>query len=119
MSAPTITALTDPVSWMVSCPEHGLQRIVDTERHAENLLALHLRLDHPADPRNGSLEVDLRRAALTVVNALDGTDLPHHYAIGILILWESLTGLDEEASQALARQLADSPAPVIAHVAPF
>lgn len=35
----------------VVCADHELDRHVDDEAHARNLLALHLRKDHPSSPR--------------------------------------------------------------------
>lgn len=122
----TVTPLLRGSRFRVTCADHDLDRTVDTEAHAENLRALHQRLDHPGErpapdeeAPDGIVDLDLRRAAISVVLAADTTDLPFHYGTGVMLLWERLTGLEGTAALTLARQLADSPTPVTAHVAPF
>lgn len=54
MSDDRVWPTYDPVpgdKFRVTCSGHGLDRTVDTEVHARNLLALHLRKDHPASVR--------------------------------------------------------------------
>lgn len=103
-SEPVMEQITDR-EWVVRCADHNLHRRVETQAHATNLLALHLRKDHPG-PTTGPATLDLTAAAALVVvihaDPIMG-DLAKTTARNV---WTCLTGLEGEAALAYARTVA-------------
>lgn len=91
--------------WHVGCDQHQLDRTVDTEAHAANLLALHLRIDHQTTPGEpATLDLTAAAALVTIIHADPiMSDLAKTTARNI---WACLTGLEGEAALAYARQVA-------------
>lgn len=118
MAEPTVTPAGD--GFRVLCAEHGLDRTVETERHATNLLNLHLRKDHPVTPPDGIPDALNVTAFAQWVVLLHGDGLlggPYRGAIGA---WCEATGApDDETGLAWARQIAETRPPVHAAIPPF
>lgn len=114
-AAPAITQLLrhDPPRWHVTCGEHDLDRTVETQAHASNLYALHLRLDHANDPdQREPASLDLTGAAIAVLHTDRGTERQ-----GALMVWTALTGLTGRASLDYARAVSTTPTTAV--VPPF
>lgn len=114
MSEPTMHRVA--AGYLVVCPTHDLRRIVKTERHATNLLALHLRIDHTADlPLT---EVHLSAGAAVLIEALE--DTRGRNARVLLEVWRALVGADTHAeARAQAERLVLAAGDVTAVVPPF
>lgn len=120
MSGPLVAMVhtRSATRWRVVCQEHGLDRTVDTERHADNIAALHLRVDHAED--HALEDVNLSDAAAYVVAVFTDTTLPPSVATAVVKGWRLLVGADSDtAALAYAHDVADRPGTVTATVAPF
>lgn len=96
-------------TWGYACTEHGIYRTGLAERHALNLEAKHLRLDH-AD-RGDALDLTAAASELALMSLDEWR--------GALTTWRALTGLDgPELEDFLEKVLAGHP-PVRAAVVPF
>lgn len=120
MPQPTITPVTDPVGFHVFCGEHGLTRTVSSERHATNLLALHLRIDHADEGVALLVEANLTEAAQWLVALRADKNLVPAYR-AVESMWAMLVGLDHDrpAAVELALQIAALPDDLLAHTPPF
>lgn len=120
MSGPTITPMTEPVMFRVTCKQHGLHRDVLTERHATNLLSLHLRLDHADEQVALLVEANLTEAAQWLVALRADKNLVPAYR-AVESMWAMLVGLDHDRPAAvdLALQIAALPDDLLAHTPPF
>jgi hypothetical protein len=120
MPQPTITPVTDPVGFHVFCGEHGLARTVSSERHATNLLALHLRIDHADEHGDLMIEANLTEAAQWLVALKADRNLVPAYR-AVLSMWAMLVGLDHDrdAAVVLAEQIASLPDDLLAYTTPF
>lgn len=102
-----------PPRWHITCGEHDLDRTVETEAHATNLYALHLRRDHANDPdQREPAAIDVTAAALAVLRTDRGVE-----RAGALAVWQAMTGLT--STEALAYARAVSTTPTTAAVPPF
>lgn len=110
MTGPQIDGSTE-AGYRVWCDEHGLDREVATEAHATNLLALHLRVDHPAPP-GGPPTLDLTAAARYLLVCYDDRDEGPEVRwssgayFAALDMWQALTGLADDEALAYARVVA-------------
>jgi len=121
MGAQIIREVLGPISnaYRVTCPEHGLNRLVLTPEHADNLLRMHDRIDHADEPPPETFDITAAATAVLGLQRGAGGDA----ADAALMVWQALTGRDtttdedDEAALQLARDYADSP--TTAHTAPF
>lgn len=108
--------------WHVTCDEHALSRIVGTESHARNLIALHLRVDHHAVDIETIIAVDLTAAAVVRAGAQVENPGPWEagYRAGAAAVWEALTALGPADALAYAQEIAggDPLTLVTAHIPP-
>lgn len=124
MPGPSMTSAMGPSGpippWHVTCEQHGLDRMVSTERHATNLLSLHLRIDHADDQGSLLIEANLTEAAQWLVALRADKNLKTPYR-AVLSMWAMLVGLDHDraAAEDLAVQVAALPDDLIAHTPPF
>lgn len=109
--------------WVVTCEQHNLHRVVETERHAVNILNLHQRVDHADDTQIVSVNLTAAAAAMVGLElhpGLYGVDVPTGREEGALTVWQALTGLDDlDEALAYARELAGTVPPITAHIPPF
>lgn len=98
-------------TWGFICREHGISRNGLTERHAQNVAALHAREQH-ADPL--AIALDLQAGAIATARL---SSIDRYY--GALEVWQAMTGLADEALEGFLNKLTDAPEPVTAAVAPF
>lgn len=112
MTGPTIIPMPSgaagsgpPSEYRVICVEHRLDRTVNTEGHANNLLALHLRVDHPG-PATGPATLDVTATAALVLVLHADPIMAGSTRTAALHIWEALTGLDGETALAYAREVA-------------
>lgn len=118
MSGAEIQTITGGRYWVV-CREHGLNRSVATETHAENLRRLHDRIDHPPEPVEDHItDLDMAAAAYALVEETltegQGTALE-----GAAAVWAALTGLTEDEALTFAREIVAAGTPLTAHLTPF
>lgn len=115
-TAPSIERLAHLTSgWRVTCEQHKLDRTVESEGHATNLLALHLRRDHSGDaaPAGSPATLNVSKAADYLMVCWEGyapkdssrSEQVAYYAA--LDMWEALTGLTGDAALAYARTVRD------------
>lgn len=90
----------------VVCAEHKLDRTVDTEAHASNLLALHLRRDHPGTSPAEPTVLDVAAAAAFVAIMQADYLMPEPSRDATLRVWRLLTGLNDDDALAYAREVA-------------
>lgn len=103
--------------WVVTCEQHNLHRVVETERHAVNILNLHQRVDHADDTQ--IISVNLTAAAAEVVQFADD-DHGDGHDWATLLIWQALTGIADAAEAlAYAREIAAADPPIAAHLPPF
>lgn len=114
---PTIVA--DGDYWRVICPAHSLHRTVATQKHAQNILALHERIDHPHDDEQAE-PLDLTRAAAWLLLVHDDPDMGESHRTVAMTLWtELLGGMGRRSALDFAREVVDANPPLTAHIAPF
>ena len=111
------------IGFHVICEPCGYVQAVETPAHAVNAEALHNRTAHGDDA--GVIAVDLSRMAWAVIDAREpittgGDAYDRGYTNGALIVWQALTGVEDDAQAlALARSIAAADPAITAHVAPF
>lgn len=117
MTGPAITPMLRGGRFRVTCSEHQLDRTVDTESHANNLLALHLRRDHPL-PADDAAVAHLSDAAAYVAVLHDDHLTSSDARDAVLRTWALLLGkTDLDEALAYARRIA--PADLLAFTTPF
>jgi hypothetical protein len=92
-------------SFRVTCTQHHLNRTVDTEAHATNLLNLHMRRDHGAD-QGAPADLDVAAAAAFVVILDADPNMSPTAKTAVANVWVLLTGMEREAALAYAREVA-------------
>lgn len=112
MGAEVNTEAIGPTSnaYRVTCATHGLNRLVMTPEHAQNIVRMHDRIDHAEDPPPEQFNISAAARAMLAAGDSMG---------GAYDVWIALTGCDndEQTAEQLARDYADSP--TTAHPAPF
>lgn len=133
MDGPAVTAAEVTVQghrWQVRCDAHSLLRVVATLRHAENIAALHQRIDHADDPvpeagpPHTLAVLDLSAAlrwVVTVEEAVQADTMPSSALIATLSTLAFLTHSTNDQVLELAHMLRDSPttATINAYLPPF
>lgn len=122
MTGPTITPMLRGNRFRVHCTEHRLDRTVDTQSHADNLLALHLRRDHAEDMGTvrdqAVVTLRLSDAAAYVAVIHDDPITAPLTRDTLLRTWALLIGENDlDAALSYARQIA--PGDLLAHTPPF
>lgn len=108
---------TDP--YTVHCTAHSLHHHVKSALHARNLVAKHLREQHPGvilQPEHPDLNLTAAAEWLLVIRA-DPTVSNGPTWTAALALWEQLTGLRDDAAVRYALHVRDTP--TRAAVVPF
>lgn len=133
-----ITPLEDG-KYRVQCLSHGdvrrdLDRIVDSQQHAVNLEAKHIRQYHAGARAAGVVKPDDHPVALddlelNLTNVVPLVTMAHtvlshgdpdsELAAGFIAMWEALTGVQHYAAIELAREIQASRVPVRAAVIPL
>jgi len=103
--------------YLVWCDVHSLHRLVDTEAHARNLYALHMRRDHDDDTNLTAVNVTAAAESLLGEEPYSGQGTALE---GALAVWAALTGItDDDEALYYARQIAATTPPLTAVIPPF